>query len=74
VKEIQVVGSHQVMTGEDMKIWLLRHGLEEPTDHNAWGALVKHLSEAKLIKDTGQTSLGTTKQSHGRRLPIWRFD
>lgn len=61
------------VTGEDMRIWLRAHGLDEPTKPNAWGALTRTAVTLGIIADTGRVSQMKAKRSHARRTPVWRF-
>jgi hypothetical protein len=60
-------------TGEEMRVWLLAHGLDHPTKPHAWGALTRTAALAGILTDTGRIRQMKIKQSHARRTPIWRF-
>jgi hypothetical protein len=60
-------------TGEDIRLWLLAHGLEEPTKPHAWGALTRTAVLRGILADTGRVRQMKDKRSHARRTPLWRF-
>jgi hypothetical protein len=61
------------VTGEDLKVWLLRNGLPKPKHHNAWGALIRSAATSGMIVLTGRTIKMKLANSHARRNPIWLF-
>lgn len=68
-----LAGTGRQMTGEEMRLWLLQHGLDEPSHWNAWGALTRHAALCGLLSDTGKLREMETKKSHARRTPVWIF-
>lgn len=64
---------HAEATGEMMRAWLLKRGLEQPSSSHAWGALVRCAMTRGVIADTGRVMSMATVKSHARRTPVWRF-
>lgn len=69
-----MAADHAEATGEEMRVWLLAHGLEAPTRPHAWGALTRTAALAGIISDSGRYKQMKIKQSHARRTPVWRFN
>lgn len=61
------------VTGEELKVWLLKNGLPNPKHHNAWGCLVRLAASAGLIEPTGRACRMRLAKSHARVNPIWYF-
>lgn len=58
-------------SGEEIREWMLRNGLGEPTSPKAWGSLINHASRLGALKDSGKSTRMRAKGSHGRRTPLW---
>jgi hypothetical protein len=65
--------THDDVTGEDIRVWLIANGLTPPTKPNAWGALTRMAMKRGIICDTGRVRHMRETASHARRTPIWRL-
>ena len=60
-------------TGEQLRVWMLESGIENPTSQHAWGALIRTAMKRGLLRDTGRVAQMTTEKSHARRTPLWEI-
>lgn len=60
-------------TGELVRYALRKAGLVEPSNPNAWGALVRTMVTRGLLVDTGRSTHASDVKSHACRIPVWSF-
>lgn len=65
--------SYSEVTGEEIRHFLLTAGLEPPSTHKAWGALVNWAVRDGVLEDTGRMRKMVTEKSHARRTPVWKL-
>jgi hypothetical protein len=58
-------------TGEDIRLHLLRAGLEEPHSPNAWGSMVGQCVREGTLKATGEMRPMKVRKSHGRSTRVY---
>ena len=60
------------VTGEELREWLGRNGLSNPTHHNGWGALIRAACLEGILESTGKSRRMKRPQSHARLNIVWR--
>jgi hypothetical protein len=59
-------------TAENIRLRLLRGGLELPHHHNAWGEVIKTAISRHYLVPTGKRAHMQTRKSHARITPVYR--
>ena len=60
------------VTGEEIRIWLIKNGLDAPKHHNAWGAFINSAVNAGMLVATGKVRKMKLPKSHARQTLVWR--
>ena len=64
---------NELFTMEDIRRFCDIHGCGEPAHHNSWGCVIGGLRMLHMVeKAEGQMRSSKSKQSHGRKLQVWR--
>lgn len=58
---------------EDIKKWVVDHGLEPPPHCNAWGAIAKEAVKERIIEPTGLFRLAKSPVAHSRVVRLYRM-
>lgn len=59
-------------TAESWRADYLARGLEPPTSHKCWGAVVLSAARAGLVVGTGRYVKARSVKTHGHPVQIWR--
>ncbi len=63
--------SGELGIGEDIKVWLLAHGLRAPRHPNVWGALFNTLTRRGVLVATGEYRAMKADGSNGRQSRVY---
>lgn len=62
----------RLVTGEDIRLTLIKKGLPSPTHHNVWGGFISSLiASRRLLKTNGYRHM-ISPTSNGRKTRVYR--
>lgn len=72
IKAAKTIPHGWIGTAEDLRLHLIRSGLEKPHHHNVWGAFINTCIRKRILIATGDYEHMQTRRSHARRTPVYQ--